>query len=1227
VSAQRTTGNGVTQLCARTAALVLLVACTLLATIGTASALTPIEVTPDQERIDITTVGEAYEGRRDNLQVETAPGVDGATGRMSVRAATAGTNPNWIVFALRNSTDKPIERWVTAERYNAVGSGVVWPDLDARRIEAVTPSVGFLPDRVKSDRADIFRLTIEPGQTITYVVELATDRFSRIYLWKALEYEQKSRDRQLFNGILLGITGLLAVFLTAVFAANHKVIFPAAALVTWCALALLCVDFGFWHKLFQMRPEDNAQYRAAAEAAVAASLVIFLFTFLRVTLWHGFVRMLFLVWIAAQLAIIATAILDPRLAATVARMSMVGIGVIGGGLTLFLSLRGLDRALALAPTWILFAVWLFGAGLTLTGRLSGEIPVAGLLAGLVFIVLLIGFTVTQFAFRSAEPAYGASPTEQQLRSAAVESTGVAVWEWTARRNEIRVDPVVEATLGLKGGVLSSKLEDFLTYVHPGDKDRFEFMLLSVKENDGGDLKLHFRMRHEDSSYRWFDLEGATVRTSDRRSLRCIGLLRDVTDEKRAQERLMHDAVHDSLTGLPNRGLFLDRLGVALVRAKDDPSVRPTLIYCDLDKFKSVNSSFGLIVGDSLLLTVSRRLARALQPQDTLARIGGDQFGILIPAAQDPREIARFAEHVRHSLRAPIRIAGQEIVLTSSIGVAVYDGSEENAQDLLREAETAMSRAKRSGSDRVEIFKPEMRADRDQRIAIESELRRAIEQRQLDIAYQPIIALSNEELVGFEALVRWEHPRLGTLAPAEFIPVAEETDLIVRLGSYVLGRAVADIARWQKELPRPDDPLFMSVNISSRQLMTPDLIQEVRHVVGRNVLARGTLRLEITESLVMENPEQATHILAQLKDAGAGLALDDFGTGYSSLSYLDRFPFDVIKIDRSLVQASSGDAAGSPIIRSVVALSHELGKRVVAEGIESGEHAAFLRSIGCEMAQGYYYGEPMPERDVLHLLRLIRKADRRMRRRGLVRARRKSAEEAVIETPAHAANGHTPPEARTGRPTGAPPRPTGANGHELPMPNVVQRNQPVQRPPLRTGPPTQPVMRAAAAEEKTRQGRLRSAAASARARIAGLTGATAFEPARPKVEEGGPLLKDLPPTPLRRDGQPANGQAQPRTARTEPVTQTGANGSHGANGRPPPLPHEVASAVRRPPAQATDRPPRPPPRVRTQPVDLDVLPPQIKASLEKLAGGLNRNPPPSGGPPKSDSTASRNRKRT
>ena len=1153
---------------------------------GAALALTPIAVSPDQDRIEITTVGEVYEGRGDNLQVETAPGADGATGRMSVRATTPGTSPNWIVFALRNETDKPIERWLTADRYNVVGSGVVWPDLDARRIETVTPSVGFLPDRVRSDRADIFRLTIEPGQTITYVAELASDRFARIHLWKALEYEQKSRDRQLFNGILLGITGLLAVFLTAVFAANHKVIFPAAALVTWCVLALLCVDFGFWHKLFLMRPEENAQYRAAAEASVAAGLVIFLFTFLRVNLWHGFARMLFAVWIAAQLAIVAIAVLDPRLAATVARLSLPMIGVVGGVLTLFLAMRGMDRALAILPTWILFLVWLFGASVTLTGRLAGEVPVIGLLAGLVFIVVLIGFTVTQFAFRSAEPLYGASPSEQQLRSAAIESARVAVWEWTARRNEIRMDAAVEATLGLNDGVLSTKIESFLTYLHPADKERFQLMLASATAKEQANLRLQFRMRHADSTYRWFELEGAGVTTSDRRSVRCVGLLRDVTDDKRAQERLMHDAVHDSLTGLPNRELFLDRLGIALLRAKTEPQVRPVAIFCDLDKFKSVNSSFGLVVGDSLLLTVSRRLSRTLSPQDTLARVGGDQFALFLTAPQEPRELARFAERVRQSLRSPIRIAGQEIVLTSSIGVAMHDGSQETAHDLVREAELAMNRAKRSGSDRVEIFTPEMNADKDQRIAIESELRRAIEARQLDVLYQPIIALSTEELVGFEALVRWDHPRLGPLSPAEFIPIAEETDLIVRLGSYVLGRAVADLVRWQKELPRPDEPLFMSVNVSSRQLITPDLIQEIRHVIGRNSLARGSLRLEVTESLVMENPEQATQVLELLKDAGAGLSLDDFGSGYSSLSYLQRFPFDTIKIDRSLVQASAGEGRGSPIVRSVVALGHELGKKVVAEGVESAEDAAFLRSIGCEQAQGFYYGAPMPERDVLHLLRLVRKADRRMRRRGWVRgqAKKKAGD-------GDAARPTTAPVAAERRPAPAPGYRPGANGHDRSKPATV-RTAPPSQPALRTRSPTQPVTQPPPAPAALQKGRLRSAAANARARLAGLAGQAAYRPPEPPQ----PALRAVPPIPLRRTQPPAESGSPP------PLAQPAAGGP--AAGRPPPLPHQMLSPDQSrtsapSPAQAQVRAAA---RAKMYAPNLDALPPQIKASLERLAGG-------------------------
>ncbi|MGH7125285.1 MAG: putative bifunctional diguanylate cyclase/phosphodiesterase, partial [Stellaceae bacterium] len=343
------------------------------------------------------------------------------------------------------------------------------------------------------------------------------------------------------------------------------------------------------------------------------------------------------------------------------------------------------------------------------------------------------------------------------------------------------------------------------------------------------------------------------------ALRCVGLIRDVTDAKRAHERLLHDAVHDSLTGLPNRELMLDRLGVAVMRAKQKDAVRPSIFFIDIDKFKSVNVSFGLVVGDSLLLTVARRLQSHLSAQDTLARVGGDQFAILLLSEQTPQELASLAERVRRSLRAPIKIAGQEIVLTGSLGIAVYDGGEASHLDLYKEAEIAMYRAKRGGSDRVEIFRPEMRADRDDRVAIESDLRKALAKNQIRVLYQPIIYLPTEELAGFEALVRWEHPKRGMMNPADFIPVAEESDLIVRLGSHVLLKAAQEAARWQRELPRDENPLFVSVNVSSRQIFRQNLIQEIRHILGRNIVPKGTLRLEITESLVMENPEQATEI--------------------------------------------------------------------------------------------------------------------------------------------------------------------------------------------------------------------------------------------------------------------------------------------------------------------------------------------------------------------------------
>ena len=434
----------------------------------------------------------------------------------------------------------------------------------------------------------------------------------------------------------------------------------------------------------------------------------------------------------------------------------------------------------------------------------------------------------------------------------------------------------------------------------------------------------------------------------------------MTEFKTVEERLLHDAVHDNLTGLPNRELFLDRLEAVLSFAKADSTIRPTVMVIDIDRFKQVNDSVGMALANSILLTLARRLGRLIKPQDTLARLSGDQFGLIVLSERNSSRLIALAETIRRTLRAPITFNDREIFLTGSIGLTLGDSEPQRAEERLKDAELAMYHAKRLGGDRIDVFKAAMRARKSDRLSLESDLRRAIERDEITILYQPIVRLDDRAVAGFEALARWNHPRLGRLSPNEFITIAEETGLIVELGLFVLERTARQLSTWQRTL-RPRDSLFASVNVSSRQLLRHDLIQDLRTVLARAPLTRGSLKLELTESVVMENPEHAAQMLQRIRELGAGLALDDFGTGYSSLAYLQRFPFDTIKIDQSFVRTTS-KGTRPVILRSIIALAHDLGMDVVAEGAETNSDAVELYQLGCEYAQGFVFGEPMtPER--------------------------------------------------------------------------------------------------------------------------------------------------------------------------------------------------------------------------------------------------------------------------
>jgi diguanylate cyclase (GGDEF)-like protein/PAS domain S-box-containing protein len=932
---------------------------------GEALALDPVSVRPGLAAVDLLPFVERSRSDGDLIQISTAPGADGIVRRIAIKAREAGTRPDWIVFALKNDTNEQITRWLVAPHFRLVGSGVLSPDLGSDRITAVTASQGESPDREDSAEADIFEIVLDPGSTVTYIAELANRNLPQLTLWNPDDYKEKANGLTLYRGIVIGIAGLLALFLTIVFVVKGAVIFPAAAALAWAVLAYICIDFGFWQKIVTTTPVGERVYRACAEAVLAATLLVFLFAYLNLNRWHVRYSHVTAGWLLFLGALIGLAVFDPVVAAGVARISVAAVAAIGFLLVIYLSTHGYDRAVMLTPTWFLLLAWVIATAFAVSGQLNGDLVSPALLGGLVLIVMLIGFTVMQHAFAGGAFAQGLV-SDSERKALALAGSGDTVFDWDVVADKVFISPEVEAHLGLRRGTLEGPASNWLEVMHPFDRDRFRATLDAVLEQRRGRVALDFRLKTEDGHYYWYALKARPVVGSDGEVVRVVGTLGDVTEMKTAEERILHDAVHDNLTGLPNRKLFIDRLDAALVLSENDDAMRPTIISLDLDRFKQINESVGLPAGDSILLAVARRLGRLLKPQDTLARITGDQFGILLLSEREPDRITMLADTIRKVVTSPVVFGDREIFLTGSLGICLPDpSSRTRGEDVLKNAEIAMMHAKRLGGDRIEVFRPAMRAQRTDRLALEMDLRRALERGEMKVLFQPIVRLEDRTVAGFEALLRWEHPKYGRLAPGEFISVAEDSGLIVELGMFALERTAQELAAWQRALD-VDPPIFASVNVSSRQLLRHDLLQDVKMALSRFPVQRGTLKLEITESLVMENPEYATQILTRIADLGAGLALDDFGTGYSSLAYLQRFPFDTIKVDKSFVRQ---DNKGSRpvILRSIIALAHDLGMQVVAEGAETESDAIELDQLGCEYAQGFAFGAPMSALDARKLV--------------------------------------------------------------------------------------------------------------------------------------------------------------------------------------------------------------------------------------------------------------------
>jgi len=565
--------------------------------------------------------------------------------------------------------------------------------------------------------------------------------------------------------------------------------------------------------------------------------------------------------------------------------------------------------------------------------------------------------------KEAERALRASEERYAL---AARGANDGLWDWNLEDNTIYFSPRFKAMLGYRDDEITDSPEEWMNRIHRDDVDQFCDDIDSHLSGRTVTFQSEYRIRRKSGEILRMLARGVSVRHEDGTPYRMAGSQSDITDRKQAEERLIHDALHDAMTGLPNRTLLLDRLGQALARIKRNPESRFALAVFNLDRFRMVNESLGHGAGDDLLIAVSRRLENQIDIGDTLARLGADDFAILMEVTPNEKTARATVARIKKTIAQPFRLSGREVFTSASVGIVMGEPDYLTSADLLRDAELAMARAKRDGKGRTETFYTTLRHEAVGLMEAETDLRKAIEQERVVPYYQPIIALNTGRVVGFEALARIEHPQRGVIPPAEFIPIAEETGLIVPMCEQMMSLACAQTAAWQ-EMFDLEGKLNVSVNLSARNLADENLFGMLEQVLADSRLSPGSLHVEITESLIMSNPELMEQTLERLKTLDLCLALDDFGTGYSSLSYLQRFPLDTLKIDRSFVARMVSEARDQELVRIIVMLAHTLGLEVVAEGVETAGHAEALRALNCEFAQGFHYAAPVPAAEAGDLL--------------------------------------------------------------------------------------------------------------------------------------------------------------------------------------------------------------------------------------------------------------------
>ncbi len=863
------------------------------------------------------------------------------------------------------------------------------PHVDGLRVGEGVGTVDFVADAGGRDYGTA-QISIPAGGKLT--LEFGHEgRISQsgIFLWKPEALAEFRQYRTWTDGIFLGVISVLLAFSAG------------AALFEWSRLSFARLGFiaSAWFLEFTTLGDSQAMLGGGALSPVWTAIALsvlglagvgFLRTiveFLSGTVLRS--RILQLVFGVLILTLLVSLMgfsiggLLSRLAITLLALSTIYLLFRAdreGGLVDRSALPGITVLIVTGVLVVLLPLLPWGAtGLILDPLVHGLFLVS---LGLVVFPAAVRDVAEAGSVNVAPelpPETAPSPPQRQssLQNEDRYALGVAgahqgLWDWIVEGDRLYLSPTIDGMLGLPVGSLERSEEAWAARIHPEDLETYRSALRSYLERGNISFNLEFRVRHENATYRWFQLRATCLPGDDGYAVRCVGVVSDISPTKAAEERMMQSATLDGLTGLANRARLLEVLSESLKLSAEHPAASPALLVVDLDRFKTINDGLGHAMGDKLLCLVAEKIETTIGPSDVAARIGSDEFAILLcegtveteATAGQPGEgpgAEELSEYLLDLLAQPVDLDEHEVFPRASIGVAHGRDWHETAEDLLKDAEIAMLRAKREGGGRLVVFHPKMRSSTHEALSLETDLRHALARQQIEILFQPIMDLQDGRIAGFEALMRWRHPSKGLLSPDQFMSLAEETDMIVPLGRFALSMASLQLGHWQSTFPL-NRPLFVSVNVSSRQLKREDFAADVSDVLESAKLAPGTLRLEVTESLIMEDPELAEKLLRQVRELGAGVSLDDFGTGFASLSNLQKYPFDSVKVDRSFISTMESRDDSSVIVNSIVDLANDLDLVVIAEGLESEDDALHLRQMGCRYGQGYVFGAPMSASD-------------------------------------------------------------------------------------------------------------------------------------------------------------------------------------------------------------------------------------------------------------------------